>query len=110
MMTGPYFEAEDAPPLLPLGTCSVCLSTESPEIAVFWSQDDLGAVCPTCSGESPGEGYSMIVCVARRDKKHAPETMLGPYSPAEAARVCSYLLQLDNISDARVAPKPEWWK
>jgi hypothetical protein len=52
----------------------------------------------------------MMVFVSRRDKKHAPETILGPYSPAEAARVCGYLVRLDNVSGARVAPKPEWWK
>ena len=101
--------AEDAAPLLPLGQCSLCGSVESPEIAIFWSQDELGALCPTCTGEPPTEGYDRVVFVSRRDRGNVPESVLGPYSPAEAARVCSYLVQLDNVKGARVAPKPEWW-
>ena len=108
-MTTTFFLAEDAAPLLPLGTCSLCGTREDPMIAIFWSSDELGAICPECAGEAPAEGYDHIVLVDRKDKPRSAPSMHGPYSAAEAARVASYLGQLCNVESARVAPKPEWF-
>jgi hypothetical protein len=109
MMTAPFFDAESAPPLHPLGTCSMCGTREDPTIAIFWAQDELGSICPECAGEKPTEGYDSVVFVSRRDRGNIPPSIHGPYSAAEAERVRRYLMELENVSDARVAPKPEWW-
>lgn len=110
MSAAPFFDAEDAPPLLPLGVCSLCGFKEDPMIAIFWAVSDAGAQqCPSCSGEAAAEGYGHVVCYQRTDKRNVPETMLGPYSAAEAARIVTYLVELDNIRSVRVAAKPEWW-
>jgi len=106
MMSESFFDAEDAPPILPLGVCSMCGTHEDPTIAVFWAQDGFGSLCPTCTGEEPSEGYDFVVFVDRADRGNIPPSMHGPYSAAEAERVRGYLLRLDNVKDARVARKP----
>jgi hypothetical protein len=109
MNTEPFFTVEDAQPLPPLGTCSTCGVSEDPMIAIFWSVDSDGcAHCPTCTGEVPREGYEHYVLYLSKDRTHSIETVLGPYSAAEAARTLTYLVQLDNIKAARVAVRPEW--
>ncbi|HMJ53598.1 MAG TPA: hypothetical protein VK540_16035 [Polyangiaceae bacterium] len=110
MSAATFFDAVDAPPLPPLGVCSLCGFHEDPMIAIFWAVDADGrAHCPSCSGEAANEGYAHVVCYSRRDRGNVPETMLGPYSAAEAARIVTYLVELDNIKSVRVAAKPEWW-
>lgn len=109
-MAAPFFEVEDATPLSPMGVCSICLVHEDPTLAIFWSANETGGqVCPTCAGETPGEGYDKIVVYVRADRAGGLQRILGPYSAAEATRTAAYLLQLGNVQSAHVAPKPEWF-
>jgi hypothetical protein len=107
MMPGPYFEAEDAPQLPPLGVCAACGKNEDPMVAVFWKQDADGCgLCPECSGQAPSEGYRHYVLLARKDRGGELPMMHGPYSAGEAERMRSYFLQLGNVASAEIV-KPE---
>jgi len=104
MMHEPISPAEETSLLLPLGTCSMCGTLEDPIIAVFWRQDEYGSICPTCTGETPSEGYRHFVLVTRCDRGAELPMMHGPYSAGEAERVSKYLAALDNVKSAEVIP------
>lgn len=110
MNAEPFFVAQDAEPLAPLGVCSECGRHEEPMIAVFWAQDADGrALCPECSGESASEGYAFVIYCTRRDRAEGLETLLGPYSATEAARALVHLSKMENVQSARIAQRPEWF-
>jgi hypothetical protein len=105
-MTPTFFDAEDAVSLPPLGVCPTCGFREDPMVAIFWPTDETGqANCPTCSGEEPTEGYRCHLIVRRSDRPL--QSLMGPYSPAEAERVRAYLSQLGNVESIEVIQFPE---
>jgi hypothetical protein len=107
MNAAPFFEVQDAAVLAPFGTCVGCGVAEDPMVAIFWATDECGnAHCPGCSGQAATEGYDSFVVYLRTDRGREPPMRLGPYSPAEAARVARYLCKLENVDaeSVRVAP------
>lgn len=108
MNAAPFFEAEDATELLPLGTCSVCRCTDEAMTAVFWPQDlDGNAVCPDCAGVVPTEGYPHWIAYCRNDRRGEMSRLVGPYSATEAERNLAYFRSLENVESAWILQLPE---
>lgn len=109
MNAAPFFEVADAQPHEPFGKCVLCKVQHDPMIAIFWAPSELGSVCPDCAGLKCEEGYDFVIFVSRKDKPYAAPSIHGPYSAGEAERTRRRFLQFENVSEARVAPKPEWF-